>query len=78
MIQQTTTTPVPGQLIVNVEDVSMLNGLKKAISMLRGVTKITISRRKPLSDYERSIRDLEAGNVREFGSVDDYFKSMGV
>ena len=68
------TMPTEGQLIVSVEDVSMLKDLKKAIGMMRGVTKITIPRRKRLSSYERSLRDLDEGRVYEAKDVDDLFK----
>ncbi|MBR7043434.1 MAG: hypothetical protein IKI18_04585 [Prevotella sp.] len=69
----TATTPVGGQMIVNVENASMMKDLKKAISMMRGVTKITIPRRR-LTSYERSLRDLEEGRVYEAKDVDDLFK----
>ena len=68
------TMPTEGQLIVSVEDPSLLKDLKKAISMMRGVTKITIPRRKRLSSYERSLRDLDEGRVYEAKDVDDLFK----
>ena len=67
-------TPAEGQLIVSVENVSMLKDLKKAISMLRGVTKITVPRSKRMSSYERSLRDLDEGRVYEAKDVDDLFK----
>ena len=68
------TMPTEGQLIVSVEDPSLLKDLKKAIGMMRGVTKITIPRRKRLSSYERSLRDLDEGRVYEAKDVDDLFK----
>ncbi|MBQ3878632.1 MAG: hypothetical protein II792_10270 [Prevotella sp.] len=67
-------TPAEGQLIVSVENVSMLKDLKKAISMLRGVTKITVPRSKRMSSYERSLHDLDEGRVYEAKDVDDLFK----
>lgn len=67
-------TPAEGQLIVSVENVSMPKDLKKAISMLRGVTKITVPRSKRMSSYERSLRDLDEGRVYEAKDVDDLFK----
>jgi len=70
------TMPTEGQLIVNVEDVSMLKDLKKAIGMMRGVTKITIPRRKRLSSYERSLRDLDEGRVYKYDSLDDLIKEI--
>ena len=71
----TTAIPTqPGRLTVDVEDISMLRDIKKAISMVRGVTKVTVPRRKRLSSYERSLRDLEEGRVYEAKDVDDLFK----
>ena len=70
------TMPTEGQLIVNVEDVSMLKSLKKAISMMRGVTKITIPRGRRLTSYERSLRDLDEGRVYEYDSLDDLIKEI--
>ena len=70
---ETTATPVPAQLIVNVEDISMVKDLKKAIRMLRGVMKVSMPRRKRLTGYEEAMRDVEEGRVYEAESVDDMF-----
>ena len=74
-MRNTGTIPTEGQLIVSVENVSMLKDLKKAISMMRGVTKITIPRRK-LSSYERSLRDIEEGRIYKYESLDDLIKEI--
>lgn len=66
--------PAQGQILVDIEDMSMLKDIKKAISMVKGVGKITIPRRKRMSAYERSLRDLDEGRVTTHASVDDYFK----
>ena len=68
------TAPAQGQILVDIEDMSMLKDIKKAISMVKGVGKITIPRRKRMSAYERSLRDLDEGRVTTHASVDDYFK----
>ena len=70
------TMPTEGQLIVSVDDPSLLKDLKKAIGMMRGVTKITIPRRKRLSSYERSLRDLDEGRVYKYDSLDDLIKEI--
>ncbi len=49
------TVPAHGQILVDIEDMSLLKDIKKAISMLKGVGKITMPRRKGLSAYERSL-----------------------
>lgn len=71
-------TPAEGQILVDIEDMSMLKDIKKAISMVKGVGKITIPRRKRMSAYERSLRDLDEGRVTTHASVDDYFKQFGL
>ncbi len=71
----TMTLPKEGQIIVDIENMSMLKDIKRAISMLKGVGKITVPRRKKLySSYELSLRDLDEGRVYEAKDVDDLFK----
>ena len=69
-------TPAEGQILVDIEDMSMLKDIKKAISMVKGVGKITIPRRKRMSAYERSLRDLDEGRVYEYDSLDDLIKDI--
>ena len=68
------TMPEQGQIIVNIEDLSLLKDIKKAISMLKGVGRITVPRRKRYSSYELSMLDLKEGRVYEAKDVDDLFK----
>ena len=69
------TIPAEGQILVNIEDMSMLKDIKKAISMVKGVGKITLPRRRKLySAYELSLRDLDEGRVYEAKDVDDLFR----
>ena len=70
------TAPTGGQILVNIENISMLRDIKKAISMVRGVTKVTVPRSKRLSSYERSLRDLDEGRVYEYDSLDDLIKEI--
>ena len=68
------TYPQDGMLLVSISDMSMLKDIKKAISMVKGVESVTQPRRKRISAYERSLRDLEEGCVYEAKDVDDLFK----
>ncbi len=52
---------------------SMLKDIKRAIGLMRGVGKITVPRRKRISSYERSLRDLDEGRIYEAKDVDDLF-----
>ena len=66
------TVPAQGQILVNIEDMSLL----KDISMLKGVGKITLPRRKRYSAYELSLRDLDEGRVYKYDSLDDLIKEI--
>lgn len=68
--------PEEGQLLVEIKDMSMLKDIKKAISMLKGVGKITMPRRKRYSSYELSLRDLDEGRVYKYDSLQDLIKEV--
>ncbi len=70
------TVPAQGQILVDIEDMSMLKDIKRAIGLMRGVGKITVPRRKRMSSYERSLRDLDEGRVYEYDSLDDLIKEI--
>ena len=70
------TVPAQGQILVDIEDMSMLKDIKCAIGLMRGVCKITVPRRKRMSSYERSLRDLDEGRVYEYDSLDDLIKEI--
>ena len=72
---QVATMPSEGQILVNIEDMSKLKDIKRAISMLKGVGKIITPRRR-LSSYERSLRDLDEGRVFKYVSLDDLIKEI--
>lgn len=72
-MQTTANISQPYQMIVNVESASMLNDLKKAIGMMRGVVKVTVPRKSRMSSYELSMRDIDEGRVNSYASVDDFF-----
>ena len=70
------TIPAEGQILVNIEDMTMLKDIKKAISMVKGVGKILLPRRQRMSSYERSLRDLDEGRVYDYDSLDDLIKEI--
>lgn len=53
------------QLIVSLEDASMLSDIKKAIRMLRGVASVRVSETSdiPNSTTIRAIEELESGQT---------------
>ena len=70
------TVPATGQILVEIEDMSMLKDIKRALRLMRGVGKITVPRGKRISSYERSLRDLDEGRVYEYDSLDDLIKEI--
>lgn len=69
------TVPAEGQILVDIEDMSMLKDIKKAISLIKGVGRVTVPRRRRrYSSYELSLRDLDEGRVYEAKDVDDLFR----
>lgn len=58
------------QLTVSIEDVSMLNQIKQAISLIRGISKVMLKRTRNTS-MDRAIEDLEQGWVYKYDSLDD-------
>lgn len=58
------------QLTVSIEDVSKIEQIKQAISLLRGVSSVTLKRQRKTS-MERAIEDINKGKVYEASSVED-------
>ena len=75
-MNKTMTIPTAGQLIVDIDDISLLKNIKKAISMLKGVTKVTAPRRPKLSSYELALKDLDEGRVYDYESLDELKKEI--
>ncbi len=61
------------QLTVSVEDISMLDQIRQAISMLRGVASVTL-KRQTKTGMDRAIDDIKNGRVFEADSVEDLIK----
>jgi len=58
------------QLTVSIEDVSMLDQIRQAISLLRGVTSVSLKRQHK-TGMDRAIDDIKHGHVYEASSVED-------
>ena len=71
------------QLTVKIEDVSMLEQIKQAISLLRGVVSVNVKKTKPkeyditkTAGYREAMDDVKHGRVTHHDSVDDMFRSI--
>ena len=74
-------TPLPtaGQLLVGVSDLSMMNDIKKAIRMLKGVTTVKKTKEFDITKtagYREAMDDVKHGRVYHAESVDDMFKQI--
>lgn len=61
------------QLTVSIEDVSMLEQIRQAIGLLRGVKNVTLKRYHK-TGMERALDDVKAGRIYEASSVDDLIR----
>ena len=90
MATTTTQAPVEAQLLVSISDLSMVNDIKKAISMLKGVTVVKKQKAKPrlydpetgeyLNDKTMQVIEdaLKGKNVTSYASADDMFRKLGI
>lgn len=58
------------QLTVTIEDSSMVEQIKQAISLLKGVSSVKLKRPSKTS-MDRAIDDIKNGRVYEASSVED-------
>ena len=61
------------QLTVSIEDVSMLEQIRQAISSLPGVASVTL-KQQAKTGMDRAIEDIKEGRVYEASSVEDLIK----
>ena len=90
MATTTTQAPAAAQLLVSISDLSMVNDIKKAISMLKGVTVVKKQKAKPrlydpetgeyLNDKTMQVIEdaLKGKNVTSYASADDMFRKLGI
>ena len=81
MATKTTQAPATAQLLVSISDLSMLNDIKKAISMLKGVTAVKKQKVKEFDitktkGFQEALDDVKHGRVYHAESVDDMFKQI--
>ena len=79
------TIPAEGQILVNIEDMSMLKDIKKAISLLKGVASVKVKRTTKkeyditkTAGYREAMDDVKNGRVYHYDSLKDFYKEMGL
>lgn len=70
------------QLILNIEDKSILPSLRKVLAAIPGVSIVrSVSNKKKnteaMTSYEKAMDDVRNGHVYEYGSLDDFIKEIG-
>lgn len=70
-----TATPM-AEITLRISDISLLNDIKRAVKMIRGVDSVTVRKSPELTSYERSRADIKAGRVYSYDSLDEFIKEM--
>ncbi|MDO5446355.1 MAG: hypothetical protein Q4F34_01075 [Prevotellaceae bacterium] len=63
-------------MIVTFDDVSVMPLVKKAITLMHGVKSVSIPKKKKLSPIEKSLQEIEHGEIHHAKDVDDMFKQI--
>ena len=64
------------QMVITFDDVSVMQHVKKTLSLMRGVKSITMPRKKRMCGLDRALKDVEEGRVYHADSVEDMFKQI--
>ncbi len=64
------------QMVVTFDDVSVMQQVKKTLSLIRGVKSISMPRKKRMCGLDRALKDVEEGRVYRAESVEDMFKQL--
>lgn len=68
--------PYMAEITLSISDVSLLDDIKQAVKMIRGVDSVTVKKTPEMTAYERSKADIKAGRVFSYDSLDDLIKEM--
>lgn len=75
-INMDTAVSTPIQLVVNIEDASMLKDIKRTIAMIKGV--ISVDKSNAMKSYERAKADVKSGQVIKCKDKEDFFNQLGL
>ena len=64
-------------LTIQVEDNSVMSGLKKVLESMNGVVIIP-NHQKSMSGIEEAMDDIRHGRVTEYERVEDMFEKLGI
>ena len=73
----TTTYNNQSQLIVTIDDTSLVKKISEAVKLIRGVSSVSISTPKnsilQSASYKAGLEDIKNGNVTSYSSSDEMF-----
>jgi len=61
-------------MTIRISDMSIVNDIRRLLSHVNGIEAIKVKRTK--SEVELSLEEAHAGQVTQWDSVDDYFKTL--
>ena len=68
------------QLIVTIEDASLVKKISDAVKLIKGVTSVRISKPNDLilqsASYKAGMEDIKNGNVTSYSSSDEMFRDL--
>lgn len=65
------------QILITVDDASLVKDLKRAIKMMRGVSRISVIKPKK-TDTQMALEDVKAGRISEYASKKELFDKLGL
>lgn len=63
------------QILVTVDDASLIKDLKRAIKMMRGVSDISIIKPKK-TEIQMALEDVKAGRINEYADKQELFDKL--
>ncbi len=69
------------QIVIDVEDGSILPSLRHILAHIKGVTvraQKEVQKEAPHSAYEESLEDLREGRTNTYSSAEQFFEKMGI
>lgn len=64
-------------ITIQVEDRSVMSGLKKVLQSMKGVV-IVSTKKKKKTGIEEAMDDIRCGRVTEYGSAKEMFDKLGI
>ena len=68
------------QLIVTIEDASLVKKISDAVKLIKGVTSVSVSKPKnqilQSASYKAGMEDIKNGNVTSYSSSDEMFRDL--